>query len=68
MVLSESVSTVGCLFLRATIFVNKLKKEVRGNYIHESTLVSSLQSAIRVTIKFLLIFDETNFVEFKQIL
>ena len=37
--------------------------EVRGNHFHESTLVSSIQSAIRVTIAFLLIFGETNFVE-----
>ena len=37
--------------------------EVWGNHFHESTLVSSLQSAIRVTIAFPLIFGETNFVE-----
>ena len=49
--------------LRATSFGNGLKKEVRRNYFHESTLVSSVQSTICVTIEFLLIFDEANFME-----
>ena len=35
----------------------------KGNYLHESTLMSSLQSVIRVTIEFPLIFSETNLVE-----
>ena len=35
--------------------------------LHESTLVSSLQSAIRVTIEFLLVFGETNFMEVPKI-
>ena len=42
--------------------------KVRGNHFHESTLVSSLQSEIRVTIEFPMIFGKTNFVEAKQIL
>ena len=50
-------------FLSATNSVNGLKKEVRENYFHESTLGSSLQSAILVTIEFLLIFSEMNFVK-----
>ena len=54
-------------FLRATNFVNRLKKEVQGNYFHESTLVSSLQSTVCVMIEFLLIFDETNSVEAPKI-
>ena len=37
--------------------------EVQGSHFHESTLLSSLQSAIRVTIEFSLIFGETNFLE-----
>ena len=36
---------------------------MQGNYFCESTLVSSLQFAIRVTIEFLLTFGEINFVE-----
>ena len=35
--------------------MNELKKEIQGNYFQESTLVSSLQSAIPVTIEFPLI-------------
>ena len=35
---------------------------MQGNYFYESTLVSSLQFAIRVTIEFLLTFGEINFV------
>ena len=54
-------------FLRATNFVNGLKKEVRGNYFHESILVSSLQSAICVMIEFPLIFSEKKFVEVSKI-
>ena len=50
-------------FSRATNFANQLKKEIRGNYFHESTLVSSLLTAICVTIEFPLIFGETNFVQ-----
>ena len=50
-------------FLRVTNFVNGLKKEVRGNYFHKSTLVSSLQYAIHVIIGYPLIHGETNFVE-----
>ena len=50
-------------FLRAKNFVNGLEKEVRENYFHESTLVSSLQSVICVTIEFLLIFGEIIFME-----
>ena len=53
--------TVGA-FLWATNFANGLKKEVQGNYFHESTLMSSLQSAIQVMVEFLLIFGKTNFV------
>ena len=51
------------LFSRAANFTNRLKKEVQGNYFHESTLVSSLHFAIRVTIEFPLILSDTNFVE-----
>ena len=47
--------------------MNGLKKVVRGNYFHESTLVSSLQSAIHVMIEFLLNFGETNFVKVPKI-
>ena len=54
-------------FSRATNFANGLKKEVQGNYYHKSTLISSLQSAIHVTIEFPLIFGETNFVEVPKI-
>ena len=54
-------------FSRATNFTNRLKKEVRGNYFHESTSVFSNQFAIRVTIEFPLIFIETNFVEVPKI-
>ena len=55
-------------FSRATNFVNGLyKKEVRDNCFHESTLMSSLHSAISVTIEFLLIFGETNFVKVPKI-
>ena len=43
------------------------EKEAPGNYFHESTLVSFLQSAIHVTIEFPLIFGETNFVEVPKI-
>ena len=53
--------TVGA-FLRATNFANGLKKEVQGNYFYESTLMSSLQSAIQVTMEFPLIFGKTNFM------
>ena len=60
-------TVVGCLFSRATYFVNGLKHEVWGNYFYESTLVSSLQSAIHVTIEFPLIFGETNFEEVPKI-
>ena len=44
-----------------------MRWEVRGKHFHESTLVSSLQSAIHVTIEFPLIFGETNFVEVPKI-
>ena len=47
--------------------MNGLRKEVRGDYFHESTLVSSLQPAIHVTIEFLLIFGETSFVKIHEI-
>ena len=60
---STMVSYRRAPFLRATNFANGLKKEVQGNYFHESTSVSSLQSAICITIKFPLIFGETNFVK-----
>ena len=36
---------------------------MQANYFYESTLVSSLQFAIHVTIEFLLTFGEINFVE-----
>ena len=39
------------------------KNGIRENCFHESTLVSSLQSEIRVTIEFLLMLGETNFVK-----
>ena len=54
-------------FLRATNFTDGLKTDVRENYYYKSTLVSSLQSAIYVTIEFPLIFSETNFVEAPKI-
>ena len=54
-------------FSRAINFVNGLISEVQGNCFHESTLVSSLQSAIHVTIEFPLIFGEKNFVEVPKI-
>ena len=54
-------------FFEGYKFVNGLKKEVRGKYFHDSTLVSSLQSAIRVMIEFLLIFGKTNFMEAPKI-
>ena len=41
--------------------------EVQGNHFHESTLVSSLQSAIHVTIEVLLILGEKNFMEVPKI-
>ena len=41
--------------------------KARENNFHESTLVPSLRSAICVTIEFLLIFSETNFVEVPKI-
>ena len=53
--------TVGA-YLWAKNFANGLKKEVQGNYFHESTLMSSLQSAIQVMMEFPLIFGKTNFV------
>ena len=55
-------STVGCLFSKATNFVNGLKKKVnlRKQF---SQIYVSLQSAIRIMIGFLLIFGEINFVE-----
>ena len=53
--------------MRATNFANELKNKVRGNCFHASTLVSSLQSEIHVTIEFLLIFGEANFVEVSKI-
>ena len=65
--MEKSCDAVGHLFLRATNFVNGLKKKVRRNCFHESTLVSSLQSAICVMIEFLLIFSETNFMEVPKI-
>ena len=43
------------------------KWEVWGNHFHESTLASSLQSAIHVMVEFPLIFGETNFMEFAKI-
>ena len=43
------------------------KKEIQGNYFHESTLVSSLQSKIHIMIEFPLIFSETYFVEVPKI-
>ena len=57
----------GRLFSRATNFANGLKRELQGNYFHESTLVSPLHFAIHVMIEFPLIFDETNFVEVPKI-
>ena len=58
-----------CRYCRAPFIKGyKLRKwEVRGNHFHTSTLVSSLQSAICVMIEFLLIFDETNFMEVAKI-
>ena len=41
--------------------------EVRRKHFHESTLVSSLQFVIRVTIEFPLIFSKKNFVEVPKI-
>ena len=41
--------------------------KARENNFYESTLVPSLQPAICVTIKFLLIFGETNFVQVPKI-
>ena len=63
----KSCDAVEYPFLRATNFVNGLKKKVRRNYFHESTLVSSLQSAICVMIEFSLIFSETNYMEVSKI-
>ena len=58
------LSTVGCLFSRATNFENGKFEET----ILRKTVVSSLQSAIRVvTIEFPLIFDETNFMKVLKI-
>ena len=34
------MDTVGCLFLRATIFTNEVIKGVHGNYFHKTTLVT----------------------------
>ena len=48
--------------LWATDFANGLKKEVQGNYFHESTLMSSLQSAIQVMMEVPLIFGKINFM------
>ena len=53
-------------FSRATDFANGLKGSSR-NYFHESTLVSSFQSAIRIMIEFPLIFGETNLLEVPKI-
>ena len=39
-------------FLEGYKFRKWPNKQVQGNYFHESTLVSSHQSAIRVTIEF----------------
>ena len=47
--------------------MNGLRREVRGNSFHKSTLVSSLQPVIRVTKEFLLIFGETNFAKIHKI-
>ena len=58
--------TIGCLF-EGYKFHEWTEKEAPGNYFHESTLVSFLQSAIRFTIEFPLIFGETNFVEVPKI-
>ena len=53
-------STVGCLFSKATNFVNGLKKKVnlRKQF---SQIYFSLQSAIRIMIGFLLIFRWNKF-------
>ena len=59
--------TVGHLFFKGYKFHESIKKEVQGNYFHKSTLVSSHQSASRVTIKFSLIFGEINFIEVSKI-
>ena len=54
-------------FQRVTNFANGLKKEVRGNYFHKSTLVSSLQSTMCVMIEFLLVFmKSTKFVALEK--
>ena len=49
--------------LRATNFVNGLKKKFEETFFMKSTLMPSLQSVICVTIEFLLTFSETNFME-----
>ena len=56
-------TTVGQLYFEGYKFCECTKRK----YFHESTLVSSLQFAIHVTIEFLLIFGETNFVEVPKI-
>ena len=54
-------------FFEGYKFCEWTKKEVRGNYFHKSTLVSSLQSTIHVMIEFPLIFSKTYFVEVPKI-
>ena len=59
----KCIHTIGHFFIKGYKFHKWTKKEVQGNYFHKSTLVSSLQSAIRVTIEFPPLVGETNFVE-----
>ena len=63
----ESTNIPQGIFSRSTNFANVLKKKVQGNHFHDSTLVSSLQFAIRVMIELPLIFSKTNFVEVPKI-
>ena len=65
----EIICTILSSYHRAPFFEGyKFREwEVRGNHFHKSTLVSSLQSAICVTIEFLLIFGETNFMQVPKI-
>ena len=55
-------------FPRATNFTNGLKRKLEETiFTNLHWYLASLQSAIRVTIKFLLIFGETIFVEVPKI-
>ena len=49
--------TAGCLFVKGA------RKGVHRNYFHETTLAELLHA-----MEFLLIFDETNFIEVPKIL